>query len=134
MIRLPDFYRDLLGTGFSTRTANALTYGSPIETLAELKTREWGDRRTPGTLAWELSTTPNLGPKSLAEIEAFRTRGDPTAAKLQGPTHVRVPLSADQLAALDAFIAKQPKKVSRSEAIRTFVSAGLHLMGEDSGG
>jgi hypothetical protein len=77
--------------------------------LAELKTREWGDRRAPGTLAWELSTTPNLGPKSLAEIESFRAHGDLAAAKLVGPTHVRVPLSAGQLAALDAFIAKQPK-------------------------
>ncbi len=31
-------------------------------------------------------------------------------------------------AALDAFIAKQPKPVSRPEAIRAFVAAGLHLM------
>jgi hypothetical protein len=42
--------------------------------------------------------------------------------------HLRLP--ADQLAALDAFIAKQPKPVSRPEAIRAFVAAGLHLMGD----
>jgi hypothetical protein len=42
---------------------------------------------------------------------------------------VRIP--PDQLAALDAWIAKQPKSISRPEAIRAFVAAGLHLMGED---
>jgi hypothetical protein len=36
-----------------------------------------------------------------------------------------VRLQPDQLAALDAFIAKQPKRVSRPEAIRAFVAAGL---------
>ena len=45
------------------------------------------------------------------------------------PVTVRVP--PDMLAQLDAFIAKQPKPVSRPEAIRAFVVAGLHLMGND---
>jgi hypothetical protein len=42
---------------------------------------------------------------------------------------VNVRMSRDMLAELDAFIAKQPKPVSRPEAIRAFVAAGLHLMG-----
>jgi hypothetical protein len=38
---------------------------------------------------------------------------------------VGVRFQPDQLAALDAFIAEQPRKVSRPEAIRAFVAAGL---------
>lgn len=38
---------------------------------------------------------------------------------------VRMP--PDMLAELDAWIAKQPKPISRPEAIRAFVAAGLHL-------
>jgi hypothetical protein len=44
--------------------------------------------------------------------------------------NIGVRMQPDQLAALDAFIAKQPKPVSRPEAIRAFVAAGLHLMGD----
>lgn len=45
-------------------------------------------------------------------------------------TMVGVRLQPGMLAKLDAFIAAQPKPVSRPEAIRAFVAAGLHLMGE----
>jgi hypothetical protein len=41
-----------------------------------------------------------------------------------------VRLQPDQLAALDAWIAGQPKPVSRPEAIRAMVAAALVLMGE----
>ena len=51
-----------------------------------------------------------------------RPKGDATSI------HLRLP--ADMLAKLDAFIAAQPKPVSRPEAIRAFVAAGLHLMGD----
>jgi cytochrome c553 len=40
-------------------------------------------------------------------------------------TPVMVRLSADQLAALDAWIAKQSKPITRPEAIRAFVAEGL---------
>jgi len=43
---------------------------------------------------------------------------------------VMVRMPPDQLAALDAFIAKQPKKVSRPEAIRAFVATGLEATRE----
>jgi hypothetical protein len=44
-------------------------------------------------------------------------------------TPIQVRLQPGILAKLDALIAKQPKPVSRPEAIRAFIAAGLHLMG-----
>jgi hypothetical protein len=41
-----------------------------------------------------------------------------------------VRLPPQQLAALDAWIADQPKPISRPEAIRAMVSASLELMGD----
>jgi hypothetical protein len=46
---------------------------------------------------------------------------------------VLVRLQPDQLTALDAFIAKQPKKVSRPEAIRTLVAEVLSNGGPTAG-
>lgn len=43
---------------------------------------------------------------------------------------VMVRLQPDQLAALDAWIARQPGQVSRPEAIRAMVQASLQLKGE----
>jgi hypothetical protein len=45
-------------------------------------------------------------------------------------TPVLVRLQPDQLGVLDAWIAKQPKPVSRPEAIRAMVAAALLLMGD----
>ncbi len=48
-------------------------------------------------------------------------------------TPVQVRLQPDMLAQLDAWIAGRPDpKPSRPEAIRAFVVAGLHLMGESA--
>jgi hypothetical protein len=41
-----------------------------------------------------------------------------------------VRLTPPDLATLDAWIAKQPKSVSRPEAIRAMMRAALELMGE----
>lgn len=43
---------------------------------------------------------------------------------------VQVRFQAELLAALDAWIARQPTPVSRPAAIRAFVVAGLHVTGE----
>jgi hypothetical protein len=45
----------------------------------------------------------------------------------QTGTLIGVRLQPDQLSALDAWIAKQPGAITRPEAIRAFVAAGLHL-------
>jgi hypothetical protein len=60
-------------------------------------------------------------------LQPRKRRGPPPTGK---GTPVQVRLQPDLLAKLDAFIAAQPRKVSRPEAIRAFVAAGLHLMGE----
>jgi hypothetical protein len=44
---------------------------------------------------------------------------------------IGVRMMPDQLATLDAWIAKQPKPITRPEAIRAFVAAGLAMMGVD---
>lgn len=67
---------------------------------------------------------------------SMATRGKTPATRRRrrstGPNPVGVRFKTDQLAALDAWIAKQPKPISRPEAIRAFVEAGLHLMGDQS--
>jgi hypothetical protein len=55
-----------------------------------------------------------------------KSRGRPPTTGTGKTIGVRI--QADMLAQLDAFIAKQPKRVSRPEAIRAFVAAGLHLV------
>jgi hypothetical protein len=58
-----------------------------------------------------------------------------TARKRRGPKptgkglNIGVRLQPDQLAALDAWIASQPKPISRPEAIRAILAAGLVVMG-----
>jgi hypothetical protein len=129
----PDFYSELIAAGFSRRTAGALQ-GSAIGSIEELRTRPWGHRNSPQTLAWELSKTPKLADKSIAEVEAFRASGDPQSARPTWTTYINVGLSPDQLLALDTFIAKQSGSVSRPEAIRALmaevVSNGAPTSGE----
>ncbi len=72
-----------------------------------------------------------LGPTGMAEVEAFRAGIDPGTVRETAPKTIGVPFGPGELAALDAFIANQPKRVSRPEAIRAFVAAGLLLMGAD---
>jgi len=102
----------------------ALLYGSSIKSIAELRTLELRSQRSPGSLLWELSTTPNLGPNGIAEIEGYRARGDPRQAKRSGPTNVVVSLDADQLAAIETWIATQSEPLSRAEAIRRLAASG----------
>jgi hypothetical protein len=46
------------------------------------------------------------------------------------PVTVRIP--PDLLARLDAWIAAQPNPVSRPEAIRAIVAAGLHILATEA--
>jgi len=54
-----------------------------------------------------------------------KPRGRPATGRGTG---VLVRLQPDQLAKLDAWIAAQPKPVSRPEAIRAMVAAALEIM------
>ena len=60
-------------------------------------------------------------------VQTRKRRGPKPTGK---GVNVGVRLQPDALARLDAWIAKQPKPVSRPEAIRAFVEAGLQMMGE----
>ena len=64
-------------------------------------------------------------PMATQEKKLAKKMGRPATG--QGHT-IGVRFQPDLLAALDAFIAAQPQPVSRPEAIRGFVEAGLHLM------
>jgi hypothetical protein len=122
----PDFYSELVAAGFSTRTRNALTSNfSPVTSLEELRTRPWGHRNAPHTLSRQLWRTPNLGRKGMAEVEVFREGGDPRTARPRGMTYMNVPLDPAQLTALDAWIASQPKPLSRPQALRRLAVRGL---------
>jgi hypothetical protein len=57
-----------------------------------------------------------------------KKRGRPSTGGRQAGIMVR--LTPPDLATLDAWIAKQPKSVSRPEAIRAMMRAALELMGE----
>jgi hypothetical protein len=104
--------KHLQALGFSTRTANGLVYGAEIKSVEELKTREWNE------LSQDLSRAPSLGPKGIAEVEAFRRGEDPKSGRAPGPIKITVPLSDDELAALDAYREAQADKPSRPEALR----------------
>ena len=56
------------------------------------------------------------------EKRLAKNRGRPATGR--GQT-IGVRMLPDQLSALDAWIAKQPRKVTRPEAIRAFVARGL---------
>lgn len=121
---------ELHAAGFSTRTVNALVYSLGLSSLEQLRTAEWGSVEDRTGLAWALQTLPNMGRKGLAEVVAFRAGLDPKAARPAGKRYYSVPLDDAEFAALDAWIAAQPKPVGRPEAIRAMVVASLHLMGE----
>jgi hypothetical protein len=121
---------ELHEAGFSTRAIHALIYSVGIESLDELRRLPWGDRRDHQSLCGRLGVSPNVGKKCLAEVEAFRAGKDPRSARAPGPFYVSAPLDEAQLAALDAWIAAQPKPVSRPEAIRAMVAAALEIMAE----
>jgi Arc/MetJ-type ribon-helix-helix transcriptional regulator len=57
--------------------------------------------------------------KSISDVR--KSRGRP----LVNATPITVRMPPDQLAKLDAWIAAQPKPVSRPEAIRALIEAGL---------
>jgi hypothetical protein len=61
--------------------------------------------------------------RAIVDIEKGRGRPRTNA------TPVMVRLQPDQLAALDAWIAGQNKSISRPEAIRAILAAGLVVMG-----
>ena len=131
-MRTRDLTDDLKAAGFSTRTVHGLIYGAGIASIEHLRSAPWGSLAERQGLVWELHCSPNMGAKGLAEVEAFRRGEDPRKAKPPGPERVSVPFEPDQIAALDAWIAKQPKPVSRHEAIRAFVAAGLQLLGDQA--
>jgi hypothetical protein len=98
--------------------------------VEELRTRRWGNG-APGDdgLLRQLSTVPGLGPKGIAQVEAWRNGRHPSSAVAPGPVRVSVPLEPDTVTALDAWIAQQPTPVTRAEAIRAMVTASLVIMG-----
>jgi hypothetical protein len=128
----PGLYSELIAAGFSRRTASALQ-GSAIGSIEELRTRPWGHPSNPQTLAWELSKTPKLAAKGMAEVEAFRASGIPQSARPTWTTYINVGLSPEQLLALDTFITKQPGSVSRPEAIRALMAEVLSNGGPTNG-
>jgi len=122
--------QELLTAGLSSRTTNALIFGADLYSIEQLTKPRWGDPKDRDSLHWWLCRVPGLGPKGIAEVVALRAGRDPGAARLLGQRAVTVPLGSADLGALDAWIAKQPKPITRPEAIRAIVRASLHLMGE----
>ncbi len=111
--------------GFSGRTAQALAYCGLIQTPEDLKTMRWGEPSDRTTLRGMLGVVPGLGPKGIAEIEAFRATGAPRDAELNAPTSVSTKLHPAELAALDRWIERQDTRVSRSQAVRLIVLSEL---------
>jgi hypothetical protein len=109
--------------GFSARAAYALAYSDLNLTPEQLRSLPWGNPRRSGSLAWRISLLPRLGPKGLAEIEAFRAGRDPASARPPGEFKAVVPLPSELLDRLDAWIAQQPDGPSRPEAIRRMIAA-----------
>jgi hypothetical protein len=126
-----DSVAEFKAAGFSSRTAHGLIYGARIESLDELRREPWGSVEQRVGLAWQISTAPNCGKKAMAEAMAFREGKDPRFARAAGAISVNVPLSEGLAANLDVWIAKQPNPVSRAQAIRAFVAAGLYVMIDD---
>lgn len=69
---LGELQRSLRAAGLWTRISNAITYSTDIRSIEELNTLPWGDGSPGSGLWWILRTTPKLGPRSIAEILAFR--------------------------------------------------------------
>jgi hypothetical protein len=69
--------------------------------------------------------------KSIKGIPKKRGRGRPsTGGRREG---VMVRLQPSQLAALDAWIAKQDAPLTRPEAIRAMMETILHILSKDTG-
>jgi hypothetical protein len=72
---------------------------------------------------------PRLMAKSINDIPKKKP-GRPATGKGEG---VLVRLQPSQLAALDAWIAKQDRPLTRPEAIRAMMETILHILSKDRG-
>lgn len=121
----PDLEAELLAAGFSARSARALSRGTGLTSLNELRDRDWGDPKQMGALSYELSIAPGLGSTGLAEVLAFRLHGDPSPGLTEAQP-ILAKLRPREVGALDAWIARQPDpRPSRGEALRILALRGL---------
>ena len=114
---------ELEDVGFSIRTIRALIYNLGLERLEDLKSAEWGSVKERTGLATVLSRLPNMGPKGVAEVQAFREHGDARRATKIAPTSVGARLHPSELAALDAWATT--RGLTRSEAVHEILISAL---------
>jgi hypothetical protein len=108
----------LKAAGFSSRTANALVHGAKIPSLEHVRKAHWGDGSPGSGLRWELSCCPNMGPKGLAEVEAYRRGEHPGPARPPGPVRLSVSIEEHLLPGLDAWIEHQAEpRPTRAQAL-----------------
>lgn len=115
--------QELAEAGFSSRTINALVYGLQLESLNQLRSGEWGSAKDRTGLASELSRLPNMGPKGIAEVQAFRECGDARRAVTVAPTSVSARLNPSEITKLDTWASE--RGLSRTEAVRSIVLSTL---------
>ena len=118
---------ELASAGFSTRTINALIYGLQLQSVDKLRSAEWGSIKAGTRLVTAPSRTTNMGPKGVAEVQAFREQGDARRAAPAGPSSVSARLQPNELARLDAWAIEHG--MNRAEAVRTMVLSALQLTG-----
>jgi hypothetical protein len=116
--------RKFLEAGFSSRAANVLALHTDIESLEDLATRPWETERGRG-LGKLLANAPNCGLKVIGEIKAFRELGDPRRCCEIISSSVTIWLDPPQVAALDAWIAQQARRLSRQAAVRLLMEGIL---------
>lgn len=126
---------ELEAAGFSSRTANALAYSGTIESVAQLRVADWGDPAEGNGLGWTLLRVPGVGPRGLAEVNAFRAGASPREAEKYVVPRLSVAIDSQTLAALDLWRHTQADKPSRSEAARRVLSGTLasRLAGSGTG-
>jgi hypothetical protein len=122
--------RQMEEAGFSARACKNVPQVLPLGDLAQLRTCQWEDTEAKRGVRWLVSIAPNCGPRIMAELEAYRAGKDPREARPPGPVRVSVALGDAELAALDAWIARQPRKISRAEAIKALVANRIGLAAE----
>ena len=78
-----------------------------------------------GGLSYELYRLPNVGPKGLTEVKAFRVGQNPSLAIDAQSVRLRVELGAEERSANRDWMASHPSISRLSDAVRVILTEAL---------
>jgi hypothetical protein len=113
---------ELRKSGLSQSTLNLLWRQHGVNTLDDLKSKNWGSIKEKRGLSWDLFRTPMIGPRVYSEVEALLEGR--SLDHLESTFHIGAKIPPYLRDKIDAYAKRND--ISRSLAIRLLLEAGIH--------